>query len=178
MKSASIVIYIAFLLGCKAPENDVTIVYQARNDLQQMFKNLSIFRERTGYIFFHTYSGNNRNEYSAIRSHDRIKLHKIRTSFSPDTFLLADKNANQVGEDEEILSDKLKSYIYKLDALQINSISREFADKGISLKIYMKSKKIMIYVPYREKVSNVEWRRYIEQFNKIDDYWYYSSKDR
>lgn len=165
-------------IGCKSYVNEMKQVYDDRQRVIQMFSNVSVFRDqRTSYTFLYTYNNGKQNQYVFSHTQNGYSFLRDSTLFSPDKILDIASEYDSSAYKRQ-LEDKIAFYLQKMDSLNISDVSSEFIPQGITLKIYMKSKAILIYVADPKIVNNPEWINYLKSMKKFDDHWYYAKKDR
>lgn len=127
-------------------------------------------------MFLHTYDGDKKNDYVFTLDQGRnYSLFRDKTLFIPDTLLKINKNELSRSIYKKQLFDKIDFYCKKMDSLHISDIDSEFSPQGIDLKIYLKSRGIVVFVLNQEKMVNSEWQQYIKSMKKFDDHWHYSA---
>jgi hypothetical protein len=152
-------------------------VYEDRKEILQMFNNVSVFRdERTQTAFLYTYNNGKKNEYFFDLKDNHCSFFRDSVLFNPDSVLLIDKERNPSYRKQ--IAVKAEFYLKKMDSLGIKEISSEFIPQGITLKIYMKSKAVLVYVANPNAVKNQEWINYLGSMKKFDDHWYYAKQDQ
>lgn len=141
-------------------------IYQNRIEVLEVFENISISK-RNNFISLSLYNGNKVNDYLFEESGNKkeIKLVSANESYS-----LAELHKTYLLK-EEGLEEYLKFYLIKKDQYDIQNITKEFMDYGISLKLYLKDVMIF-YVPNKEFLKD-NWLKLINRSNKLDDYWYW-----
>ncbi|HET9056156.1 MAG TPA: hypothetical protein VFN30_04835 [Chitinophagaceae bacterium] len=164
-------------LSCRSYINEMKQAYNKRQEILQVFKNVSVFRDqRNNYIFLHTYNNSKQNQYIFSANQNEYSFERDSILFSPDGIL------NIVSEGDpsykKQLNERIKFYLKKMDSLNISDVSSDFISQGITLKIYMKSKAILLYVVDPKNVINQEWVNYLKSMKKFDDNWYYSGQDK
>lgn len=166
------------IVGCNLhPDKGINEVYKSRQEVLAVFRNVSVFRKRTGdYIFLHSYKNGKKNEYVFGMDQGKYSLFRDTLLFSPDEVL---NIASQPGHPDykQQLNQKLEFYLEKMDSLSISDVSSDFIPQGITLKVYMKSKAVLVYVANPNSVINPEWINYLKSMKKFDDHWYYAKQD-
>lgn len=164
------------VIGCTNYENELRQVYNDRQGILQMFRKISVFRDsKTQTAFLYTYDGNRKNEYIFDLKEGGYVFFRDSILFEPDTILNINRHQNPSYEYK--LTHKLEFYLHKMDSLNIKEITSEFASQGITLKVYMKSKAILVYIDNPNSITNPEWTNYLKSMNKFDDHWYYTKED-
>lgn len=167
------------IVGCNLhPDEGMKEVSKRREEILSVFRNVSVFRKRTGdYIFLHSYKDGKKNEYVFGKDQGKYSLFRDTLLFSPDKVLnIASDRGNP--DYKQQLNQKLVFYLGKMDSLSISDVSSDFIPQGITLKVYMKSKAVLVYAANPNSVTNPEWVNYLKSMKKIDDHWYYSKQDQ
>jgi len=170
-------IIVLSFLSCRSYVNEMKQVYNERQEILQVFKNVSVFREpRNSYVFLHTYNNNIQNQYIFSKNQNEYSFERDSILFSPDEVLNITSEHNPSYKQQ--LNERVKFYLKMMDSLNISDVSSDFTPQGITLKIYMKSKAILLYVADPKNVTNKEWVNYLTSMEKFDDHWYYSQQDK
>jgi hypothetical protein len=164
--------------GCTARVRQVENVYQSRERLLSLFEKISLFRNDRNLIILSTYIGTKKNTYLLNEGIHGYQLTLRNISFQPDTVAINQNSANKKDDYDSMLIGKVNGLVRVLDSLEISSVSHEFQEFGIALKVYFKGHQVLIYVPHVESVHNNEWGAYIKSMNGLDHYWYYSLEEK
>lgn len=167
------------VIGCTSPAHGIKKVYNDREEILSIFNNVSVFRDiRTGYIFLYTYNNDKQNHYVFTTKQNQIFFFRDSIIFNPDVVLRINKEQEDSIIYKKQLTEKVEVYIKEMDGLNISEISSEFFNQGINLKIYMKSKGVLVYVSDIKKITNLEWVNYLKPMKKIDEHWYYTENEK
>jgi hypothetical protein len=165
-------------ISCTNYVNEMKHVYNDKEEILQVFRNVSVFRDqRKDYAFLYTYNNDKQNQYIFSKGQDGYSFERDSILVAPDEVLgITGKQSNL--DYKQQLNEKLKFYLGKMDSLSISDISSDFIPQGITLKVYMKSKAILVYVANPNNVTNPEWVNYLKSMKKFDEHWYYAKQDQ
>ncbi len=165
------------ILGCNFhSDKEMNAVYKNREEILSVFRNVSVFRKRMGgYIFLYSCKNGKKNEYVFDRKQEKYFLVRDTLLFSPDDILNIASEPDKLDYKQQ-LNRKLEFYLRKMDSLSISDVSSDFIQQGVTLKVYMKSKAVLVYVADSNSVTNPEWINYLKSMKKIDDHWYYTNQ--
>jgi hypothetical protein len=148
------------LIGCTEPENE----FQRFNKivkLESTFRNKSIIRSRgQNFIMYNIFKNNEKIEYV----------------YDLDTNLLS-----SIGDSTQIsnnIKNDLKNLLSTMDSFDIRDVSSEFKQNGIDLKFYLKSGESLLNVEDSEKISNPNWKTYINDLKRVSPNWYLDNDDK
>lgn len=166
------------IIACTSYKHDINRVYEDKEKVLSVFSNVSVFRdERNKYAFLNTHSNGKQNQYIFSKSQNEYSFERDKVLFNPDKVVnITNKQEFQVYKQQ--LNEKLKFYLKTMDSLNISDVSSEFIQQGITLKVYMKSKAILVYVADPSSVTNSEWINYLKSMKRFDDHWYYAKQDQ
>lgn len=120
--------------------------------LAQKFENITILKIREdSYIVFKQKIGDTTKQSYLFDSETALLLEM------PDSIQVSFEVSQWFQKSIKLMND-----------FNIEGISSESSNLGISLELYMKSGEILYYVPKIEKVTNVEWIKFIKSLDKID----------
>lgn len=167
------------VIGCTSPADKMKKVYNDREEILSIFNNVSVFRKRLGGdIFLFTYNNGKQNQYVFTTNQGQYFLFRDSILFNPDVVLMINKEQQDSISYKKQLTEKVSFYIKKMDSLNISDVSSEFFNQGINLKIYMKSKSVLLYVSDLKNITNPQWLNYLKSMKKVDDHWYYAKQDQ
>jgi hypothetical protein len=167
------------------PDKDCAALkaYKKNNQLVRTFANKSVFR-RGDMIMFDVYKNQRKNNFVFLmektEKNDCSSVEFIQDSleFKPllDTdFVISDElDDSKVKNLIEIYASGL---IAKMNSFDMREFTSEFSVFGIDLEFYFKDSSRLIYVSNLERIINPEWRRFINEANKIDQNWYHCPPD-
>lgn len=165
-------------IGCNNDVKEMKQVYDDKQEILQLFRNVSVFRETRGnYMFLYTYKNGKQNQYIFSKNQNEYSFERDNILFLPDEVISIPGEKNN-SEYKKQLIEKLKFYLSKMDSLNISDINSDFIPQGITLKFHMKSKAVLVYVDNPSSVTNPEWVNYLKSMKKFDDHWYYSKQDQ
>ncbi len=61
-----------------------------------------------------------------------------------------------------------------MNAYGIDYFTSEFYKQGIDLKFYLISNKVLYYVKDTSAITNIQWKKYIDQSSSIDQNWFFN----
>jgi Mor family transcriptional regulator len=126
-------------------------------------------------ILFYTHSNNKTNKYFFEIDNSQYRFMNDSIEYVPDLLKLKNERGGELYKQE--LISMAKVLLAKMDDFGIRDISSEMAGAGIALKIYMKSKGVVLYVPNPQKVPSQRFNDYINSMQKLDENWYYTMKE-
>lgn len=161
MRFIAVSFIILALGGCR--NSGVDKIYENRVEIQQLFEDI-IIDKRGDVIYLSIRSDSLNYNYMYIQDEDSLysgyniaELNKIIRYNPPQKYTIQQFFFECM--------NKMKEY-------GILSVSSDFQQSGVALKLYTEEAEIM-YVPDKSKVTNERWKKYIELANKIDDSWYW-----
>lgn len=149
-----------------------------RNEIIKKFCNRTIYR-RGKTITLMVYKNKLKNSFyfqHRKKNGQKFILELISDSleFKP---ALSFEPVNSNEFDESNVKNLIEAYAHdlvsKMDFFEIKDFTSEFISFGIDLELYFKDNSRLIYVSNLEKISNSQWKSYINDGKKIDEHWYY-----
>jgi hypothetical protein len=173
MKAIKILFLILCINGCSPSMNEIRAVYEKRTVLLDAFLSKSVFRSREqNYILFYSHKGEKTNQYFFKDSANQYHFIRDSIEYTPDISSFKNERGS------EAFKQELISYIIpllkKMDSLGIRDVKGDLYSLGIDLKIYMKSKGVILYVSDRKNITSSQWQTYVRSMQRIDENWYYT----
>lgn len=162
--------------SCSPNTDGIQKVYNDRNTLINLFTSKSVMRSRgQNVILFYTHKGDKTNKYHYEIDNNQYRFTNDSIEYVPDLLQLKDERGSTLYKQE--LISQVKILLNKMDELNIRDVSSDMAGAGIDLKIYMKSKGVILYVPNPQEVPSPRFKDYINSMEKLDNNWYYTMKE-
>ena len=176
MKAIKIISLILCINSCSPSMNEIKNVYEKRSVLLNAFLSKSVMRSRgQNYIIFYTHKGGKTNQYFFEDSTNQYSFMRDSIEYNPDIIGLKNKSGTELYKQE--LISYVKPLVKEMDALGIRDIKGDLYSLGIDLKIYMKSKGVILYVSDRKKITSSQWQSYVGSMKKFDENWYYTIEE-
>jgi len=167
---------ILFFCSCSPKTDEVQMIYNDRSEIINLFASKSVMRSRgKNIILFYTHNKSKTNKYFFEINNSQLQFTNDSIEYAPDLLQLKNERGNELYKQE--LISKVKMFLDKMDEFNIRDISSDMAGVGISLKIYMKSKGVILYVPNSQSVPGPRFKDYINSMQKLDENWYYTMNE-
>jgi len=160
-------------------DRKVLQLYSNRKELLDDFNNLSITK-RGSIIIMTVYQPPNENTYFFEK---QIRQEGEKYILVNDTLQFKLGNVYRFGVLYNFDSAHFKSnleallltILKKMNVYGIDYFTSEFYKQGVDLKFYLIYNKVLYYVKDTSAITNIQWKRYIDQSSSIDQNWFFNN---
>jgi hypothetical protein len=149
-------------------------LYKKRDVLLKEFKDKSIIKVNSSSYQLSYYNDLSVNTFS-FKEMNGVWVLASDTTQYPISEISAFKSLNLKDRIryKKAISQEFSRLLKEMNSLNIRSVSSEFSNLGVNLKIYFGDYKALLYISDISLVKNEEWRNYINTGKKFDENWYY-----